>query len=212
MDAGLHVKIITISRPFADPVHNIVFRWFRLEDQRLCALREIHRNVNRSEQGIQLHDKERLRRTFHSTVLRHDKHRLLISDHPKFPAETRALLRVVYLLQKEQKREPAEDLSCDTNPWYPQLQWEMTSTVGDDDRPNFILSVSAKMSPARLDTVERNPALPNLPTWCQEQADVLRLVGTELHEYRLTRRGLKDMHLAQNTDLLPLKQLRKNEP
>ena len=49
---------------------------------------------------------------------------------------------------------------------------------------------------------------------CQEQADVLRLVGTELHEHQSTMRGLKDLHLARNRDvhLLALKKLMKNEP
>ena len=70
------------------------------------------------------------------------------------------------------------------------------------------------MPSARLDTIQRDPALRRLPTPCQEQADVLRLIGTELHEHQSTMRGLKDLHLAQNRDvhLLALKKLMKNEP
>ena len=69
------------------------------------------------------------------------------------------------------------------------------------------------MLPACLDTNRRDPALRRLPTQCQEQADVLRLVRTELHEHQSTMRGLKDLHLAQNRDLhlLALKKLLKNE-
>ena len=80
---------------------------------------------------------------------------------------------------------------------------------------NCILSVTTKVPPSRLDTTQRNPSLRRLPTQCQEQADVLKLIGTELHEHQLTMRGLKekDLHLAQNMDVhLPaLKKLLKNE-
>ena len=46
------------------------------------------------------------------------------------------------------------------------------------------------------------------------QANVLRTVGTGLHEHHLTKHDLKDLHLAQNRDvhLLALKKLMKNEP
>ena len=69
------------------------------------------------------------------------------------------------------------------------------------------------MPPARLDTVEPDPAIGELPL-CQNQANVLRTIGTELHEHHLTRCSLKDLHLAQNRDvhLLALKKLMKDEP
>ena len=53
-----------------------------------------------------------------------------------------------------------------------------------------------------------------MPAVCQEQADVLRTIGTELHEHFLTRCGLKDLRLAQNRDvhLLALNKLIKDEP
>ena len=93
------------------------------------------------------------------------------------------------------------------------MQWETTPTSTENDRPNCILSVTTKVPAARLDTTKRDPALRRLPMQCQEQADVLRLVGTELHEHQSTMRGLKDLHLAQNRDvhLLALKKLMKNE-
>ena len=69
------------------------------------------------------------------------------------------------------------------------------------------------MPPSRLDTSRRNPALRRLPTHCQGQVDVLRIVGTALHEHQ-TLRGSKYLHLAQKTDvhLLALKKLMNNEP
>ena len=46
------------------------------------------------------------------------------------------------------------------------------------------------------------------------EADVLKLIGTELQEHQSPMRGCKDLHLAQNRDvhLLALKKLMKNEP
>ena len=46
------------------------------------------------------------------------------------------------------------------------------------------------------------------------QANILRTIGTELHEHHLTRYGLKDLYLARNRDmhLLALKKLMKKEP
>ena len=143
-----------------------------------------------------------------------DKHGKFIPNHPELPPEARAQLPVLYIL----KRPPKEDLTADPSlssiPWYPQVQWETTPTSTEDDRPNCILSITTKVPAARLDTIQRDPALRRLPTPCQEQADVLRLVGTELHEHQSTMRGLKDLHLAQNRDvhLLALKKLMKNEP
>ena len=47
----------------------------------------------------------------------------------------------------------------------------------------------------------------------QEQANVPRANGAELHEHHLTKHGLKDLQLAQNRDvhLLALKKLMKSE-
>ena len=47
---------------------------------------------------------------------------------------------------------------------------------------NCILSVTSKVPPARLHTTQHNPALRRSPALYQEQAEVLRLVETELHE------------------------------
>ena len=143
-----------------------------------------------------------------------DKHGKFIPNHPELPPEARAQLPVLYILKKPPKEDLTSDQSLSSIPWYPQVQWENTPTSTENDRPNCILSVTTKVPAARLDTTKRDPALRRLPMQCQEQADVLRLVGTELHEHQSTIRGLKDLHLAQNRDvhLLALKKLMKNEP
>ena len=143
-----------------------------------------------------------------------DKHGKFIPNHPELPPEARAQLPVLYILKKPPKEDLTSDQSLSSIPWYPQVQWENTPTSTENDRPNCILSVTSKVPAARLDTTKRDPALRRLPMQCQEQADVLRLVGTELHEHQSTMRGLKDLHLAQNRDvhLLALKKLMKNEP
>ena len=143
-----------------------------------------------------------------------DKHGKFIRNHPELPPEARAQLPVLYILKKPPKEDLTSDQSLSSIPWYPQVQWENTPTSTENDRPNCILSVTTKVPAARLDTTKRDPALRRLPMQCQEQADVLRLVGTELHEHQSTMRGLKDLHLAQNRDvhLLALKKLMKNEP
>ena len=107
---------------------------------------------------------------------------------------------MLYILKKPPKEDLTSDPSLSSIPWYPQVQWETTPTSTEDDRANCILSVTTKVPAARLDTIQRDPALRRLPTPCQEQADVLRLIGTELHEHQSTMRGLKDLHLAQNRE------------
>ena len=143
-----------------------------------------------------------------------DKHGKFIRNHPELPPEARAQLPVLYILKKSPKEDLTSDQSLSSIPWYPQVQWENTPTSTENDRPNCILSVTTKVPAARLDTTKRDPALRRLPMQCQEQADVLMLVGTELHEHQSTMRGLKDLHLAQNRDvhLLALKKRMKNEP
>ena len=136
------------------------------------------------------------------------KHGRNIPNRPELPPEAPAQLPLLYILGKEPKDKPAEDLPGCT-PWYPQAPREATSTVDEDDRPNYILSFTTKMPPTRLDTAEPDPTL----SGCQEQANVLRTVGTELHEHFLTRCGLKDLHLGQNRDvhLLALKKLMRDK-
>ena len=143
-----------------------------------------------------------------------DKHEKFSPNHPELPAEAQAQLHVLYILKKRPKEESTPDQSLNSIPWYPEEQWETTPTSTENDGSNCFLSITTKMPQARLDTFKRDPALRRLPTQCQEQADVLRLIGTELHEHQSTMRGLKDLHLAQNRDvhLLALTKLRKNEP
>ena len=149
-----------------------------------------------------------------STVPYIDKHGKFNPNHPELPPEARAQLPVLYILKKRPKEDSTSDSNMKSIPWYPQVQWETTPTSTEDDRPNCILSVPTQVPPARLDTTKRDPALRRLPMQCQEQADILRLVVTELHEHQSTMRGLKDLHLAQNRDVhrLALKKLVKNEP
>ena len=142
-----------------------------------------------------------------------DKHGHLIPNHPELPPEARAQLPLLYILGKEPKNKPQED-STGSAPRYPQIQWETTPTIDEDHRPNHILSVTTGVPPARPDTIEPDPTLKGMPAEYQKQANILRTVGTELHEHFLTRRGIKDLHLAQNRDvhLLALKKLMKDEP
>ena len=143
-----------------------------------------------------------------------DKHRKFIPNHPGFLPEARAHIPVLYILKKRPKEDSTSEQSLSSIKWHPHVQWETTPTSTENERPNCILSVTTKVPRARLDTTRRDPALYRLPTQCQEQADVLRLVGTELHEHQSTLCGLKHLHLAQNRDihLLALQKLMQNEP
>ena len=139
-----------------------------------------------------------------------DNHGRLIPD---YPPEARAQLPLLHILRKESNHEPDTE-PAGSIPSYPQVQWETTPTVYENDRPSNILSVTTKVSLAYLDNVDLDPVLGELPTVCQEQANILRTIGTELHEHQLTQCGLQDLRLAQNRDvhLLALKKLMKDEP
>ena len=115
------------------------------------------------------------------------------------------------MLRKRRKSKIPEEPPGDT-PWYPQSQWETTPTLEEHERPNRIFSITARVPPARIDATD--PTLSELPIECQMQANILRTIGTELHEHDLTTYGLKDRHLGQNRDvhLLALKKLMKIEP
>ena len=132
------------------------------------------------------------------TVPYFDKHGRIIPDHPDLPPEARARLPLLYILKMKRKSRTLEEAPGDT-PWYPQIQWETTPTLEEDKRPNCILSITTRVPPARIDVTD--PTLSKLPIECQIQADVLRTIGTELHEHHLTKYGLKDLHLAQNRDM-----------
>ena len=116
------------------------------------------------------------------TVPYFDKHGGLFPDHPELPPEARARLPLVYILRKEPKNKTPEEPSGDT-PWYPQIQWETTPTLDKDERPNHILSITAKMPPARIDTTEPDPNLGELPIECQIQPNVLNTIGSELYKH-----------------------------
>ena len=122
-----------------------------------------------------------------------DKHCRLIPGHPDLPPEARARLPVLYILRKKQKSNIPEEPSGDTS-WYPQIQWETTPILEEDERPNCILSKTTRLPPARI--VATDSTLNELPIECQAQANILRTVGTELHEHHLTKYCLKDLHLA----------------
>ena len=145
------------------------------------------------------------------TVPYFDKHGRVIPDHPDLPPKARARLPLLYILKKKWKSKTLEEPSGDTA-WCPQIQWETRPTLEEDKRPNCILSITTRVPPARKDVTD--PTMSKLPIECQIQADVLRTIGTELHEHHLTKYGLKDLHLAQNRDmhLLALKKLMRKEP
>ena len=142
-----------------------------------------------------------------------DKRGHLIPNHPELPPEARARLPLLYILQKKQRNKSLEE-STGSTPWYPEIQWETTPTLEEDERPNRILSNTTRVPPARIDTTEPDPTLGALPAECQKQADVLRTIETELHEHHLTKYGLRDLRMAQSRDvhLLALKKLMKIEP
>ena len=71
------------------------------------------------------------------TVPYFDKHVRIIPDHPDLPPEARARLPLLYILKKKRKSKTLEEPPRDT-PWYPQIQWETTPTVEEDERPNCI--------------------------------------------------------------------------
>ena len=104
-----------------------------------------------------------------------DKHGRLIPNHPELPAKARARLPLLYILRKKQKIKGPEEPTGDT-PWYPQIQWETTPTLEDDERPNRILSITTKVSLARIDTAEPDPTLGEQPAECQIQANVPRTI------------------------------------
>ena len=120
-----------------------------------------------------------------------DKQEHLIPSHPDFPPEAHSQLPLLYNFGKRPKNKPPED-STGSTPWYPQIQWETTPTIDEDHRPNRILCITTGVPPARLDTTEPDPTLKGMPAECQKQANILRTVGTDLHEHFLTRRGLKE--------------------
>ena len=147
------------------------------------------------------------------TYSTYDKRGHLIPDHPELPPEARARLPLLYILQKKRKNNQPKEPTGDI-PWYPEIQWETTPTMEEDERPNRILSITTRVPPARIDTTKPDPTLGTLPVECQKQADILRTIETELHEHHLTKYGLRDLHMAQNRDvhLLALKKLMRNEP
>ena len=80
-----------------------------------------------------------------------DKRGHLIPNHPELPPEARARLPLLYNLQKKQKNKSPEKPTGDT-PWYPEIQWETTPTLEEDNRPNRILSITTRVPPARINT------------------------------------------------------------
>ena len=110
----------------------------------------------------------------------------------------------MYILRKKRKSKIPEEPPGDT-PCYPQIQWESTPTLEEDERPNRILSITARVPPARIGATDST--LRELPIECQVQAKFPE-------DHHLTKCGLKDLHLPQNRDvhLLVLKKLMKTEP
>ena len=145
------------------------------------------------------------------TVPYFNKHDHPIPDHPDLPPEARTQLPLLYILKKRRKSNNQEEPPGET-PWYPQIQWETTPTLEENERPNYIKSIKTRAPPARIDTAD--PTLNELPPECQKQAEILKTTGVELHEHHLTKYGLKDLHMAQSRDvhLLALRKLMKMNP
>ena len=112
-------------------------------------------------------------------VLYFDKNGRLIPGHPGLPPEARAQLPFWYILRKKSKQQPVDEQAGDI-PWYPQTQWETTPTIDEDDS-SHILRITTRVPKARLYTTKPDPTLGEKPAVCQEQANVLRTVGIELH-------------------------------
>ena len=72
------------------------------------------------------------------TIPYFDIHGRLIPDHPDPPPDARDRLLLLYILRKKQKSNIPEEPPGDTL-WYPQIQWETTPTLEEDERPNCIL-------------------------------------------------------------------------
>ena len=144
------------------------------------------------------------------TVPYFDKQGRPIPDHPDLPPEVREILPLLYILKKKQKGNTQEEPPGET-PWYPQIQWGTTPTLEENERPNCIMSIRTRAPPARIDTADAT--LDELPIECQMQAEILRTIGTELHDYHLTKYGPKNLHMAQSRDvhLLALRTLMKKE-
>ena len=78
------------------------------------------------------------------TMLYFDKHGRLVPDHPDFRPEARAQLPLLYILRKKRKNKIPKEPPGET-PWYPQIQWETTTTLEKDEKPNCILSIRARV-------------------------------------------------------------------
>ena len=104
-----------------------------------------------------------------------------IPDHPDLPPEVRVQLPLLYILKKRRKDNTQEEPPGEI-PWYPQIQWETTPTLEENERPNCIMSIKTGAPPARIDTADQTlNELPPSPE-CQKQAEILRTIGVELHE------------------------------
>ena len=79
-----------------------------------------------------------------STIPYFDKHSRLIPNYPDLPPEARARLPLLYILRKKRKNKIPEEPPGNT-PWYPQIQWETTPTLEEDERPNCILSIITRV-------------------------------------------------------------------
>ena len=125
------------------------------------------------------------------TVPCFDKLCHLKPDHLELPPDARAQIPLLYILRKEPKHKPTEEPARGT-PWYPQIQWETTPTIDEDQRPNNILSIITKVPLTSLDTAKPDPSKGDMPVVCQNQTNVLITIETELHEHHRTKCGLKD--------------------
>ena len=76
-----------------------------------------------------------------------------------FVAKAGVQLPVLYIRKKRPKEGPTQDQFLSSIPWYPEVQWELPPTATENDIPKYILCVTSKVPPARVDTTKRNPAM-----------------------------------------------------
>ena len=87
-------------------------------------------------------------------------------------------------------------------PWYPQIQWETSPTIGEDERPIHILSITAKVPPAHIDTGEPDPASGDTssPSKCSKNHRN-RITRTPLDHVRSKRPALSSKHRSTSPGL-----------
>ena len=88
------------------------------------------------------------------TVPYFNKHGHPIPDHPDLPPDVRVQIPLPYILKKRRKDNTQEEPPGEI-PWYPQIQWETTPNLEENQRPNCIMSIKTRAPLARIDTADQ---------------------------------------------------------